>query len=440
MTNNDRIQPYSANPFYWQYKGQPVLLLGGSVEDNLFQIKDITSQLDQLQAAGGNYVRCTMSSRDAGDAWPFEQEALTDLYDLNQPGQDYWGRFAHFLQLATERDIILQIELWDRFDYARGPWLDNPYNPKNNIHYTSKESGLPIRCDSHPSQRESCFFRTVPSLENNELLLRFQHAQVDKLLELALPYGNVLYCIDNETNEDPAWPEYWTRYLKYRANEAGVSIYVTEMWDAWDLNDPMHEATFAHPELYDFVDVSQNNHNPPDHHWQNLLDRRQKIAASGYVRPMNNVKIYGANTGRYGTNRDAQERMWRNVFAGLASSRFHRPPSGQGLNPVAQAHLRALRMITDEMNIFACTPHNDLLSNHSTNEAFCTANPVFFPDGGNILLDASAISGNMLTIRWLDIRANHWLGGDSAPHVDNGLLHLVTPEEEGYWAVLVQTM
>jgi hypothetical protein len=29
----ERIQPYAANPFYWQYKGQPVPLLGGSDSD-----------------------------------------------------------------------------------------------------------------------------------------------------------------------------------------------------------------------------------------------------------------------------------------------------------------------------------------------------------------------------------------------------------------------
>ena len=70
MSNADRIQPYAKNPFYWQYKGAPVLLLGGSVEDNLFQIADIEDQLDLLHSLGGNYVRCTMSSRDEGDAWP----------------------------------------------------------------------------------------------------------------------------------------------------------------------------------------------------------------------------------------------------------------------------------------------------------------------------------------------------------------------------------
>ena len=31
----NRIQIYSENPRYWQYKGKPVLLIGGSVEDNL---------------------------------------------------------------------------------------------------------------------------------------------------------------------------------------------------------------------------------------------------------------------------------------------------------------------------------------------------------------------------------------------------------------------
>ena len=45
MPNLDRIQPYAQNPFYWQHKGRPVLLLGGSREDNLFQIPDIAEHL-----------------------------------------------------------------------------------------------------------------------------------------------------------------------------------------------------------------------------------------------------------------------------------------------------------------------------------------------------------------------------------------------------------
>ncbi len=138
----DRIRPYEKNPFYWQYKGKPVLLLGGSVEDNLFQVPDIEEQLDLLASVGGNYVRCTMSSRDEGKVWPFEKDPARGLYDLTKPGEEYWGRFERFCRLAVERDVIAQFEMWDRFDFAREPWRLNPYNPRNNVNYTSEENGL----------------------------------------------------------------------------------------------------------------------------------------------------------------------------------------------------------------------------------------------------------------------------------------------------------
>ncbi len=35
-----RIQPWAENPRYWQYRGQPVLLVGGSKDDHLFQIPE----------------------------------------------------------------------------------------------------------------------------------------------------------------------------------------------------------------------------------------------------------------------------------------------------------------------------------------------------------------------------------------------------------------
>jgi hypothetical protein len=71
--NDMRIKPYATNPRFWQYKGQPCRLLGGSVEDNLFQIEELESHLDKLQSAGGNYIRNTMSSRDEGDVWPWSK-------------------------------------------------------------------------------------------------------------------------------------------------------------------------------------------------------------------------------------------------------------------------------------------------------------------------------------------------------------------------------
>ncbi|MBD3383841.1 hypothetical protein GF407_02840 [candidate division KSB1 bacterium] len=75
---------YMNNPFYWQYDQKPVMLIGGSVKDNLFQIRNPEQHLDLLRSVGGNYVRCTMSSRDSGNFKPYYQE--NELYDL-----DHWN-------------------------------------------------------------------------------------------------------------------------------------------------------------------------------------------------------------------------------------------------------------------------------------------------------------------------------------------------------------
>ena len=442
--DTQRVQPYPANRFYWQYRGRPVLLLGGSREDNLFQVPDLEAQLDLLASVGGNYLRCTMSSRDPGDVWPFERDPATGLYDLNRPGQAYWERFHRFLDLTAERDIIIQIELWDRFDFSRSPWQDNPYNPKNNINYTVEASSLRPDIDTHPGQRENAFFRTVPTLENNAVVLPYQLQQVAAMLSLSLNYGNVLYCMDNETNSSPKWGAYWSGVIKEQAATAGVSVYTTEMWDDHSLLGPAHANTLDHPELYGFADISQNNHQVNYEHWANPQEIRRRVLNSGHIRPLNSIKIYGANSGRYGTTRDAQERFWRNIFGGLASSRFHRPTSGLGLNDIAQTHIRSMRMLTAEIDIFSCEPATEHLSNRSRNEAYCTANPgadygVFFPDGGDVILDVSSAEGKLLTVHWLDIRESQWTEAPKPIQVGaDNVIHLVTPADEGYWAAVIK--
>lgn len=433
------IQPYAKNLFYWEYKGEPVLLIGGTVEDNIFQIADLEAHLKLLASVGGNYVRCTMSSRDEGDVWAFLPDA-DGIYDLTQPNPAYWERFKHLLTIAQDLNIIVQIEVFDRFDFARDPWQDNPFNPKNNRAYTVEESGLVERIDTHPGQRESAFFRSVPNLDNNTILLPYQHQFLDWLLDISLKYPNVLYCMDNETNESPEWGHYWATYIHRKSDAIGQTVFTTEMWDAWDLNDPQHDATIEHPELYGFVDVSQNNHNVGLTHWQNLQAVRQRIKASGNVRPLNMVKIYGANSGRYGTNRDAQERFWRAIFGGVATARFHRPPAGLGLSDISQAHLRSMRMFTDEMQITQCEPQLDLIVGRSVNEAYCIANSgveygVFFPDGGEVQLQLG--SNTPVKVRWLDILKSEWQPVTENQREDN-LLSLKTPTSDGYWAVLIQ--
>jgi len=436
--NHQPIQPYPANPFYWQYKGRPVLLLGGSVEDNLFQIDDLEAHLDLLASVGGNYVRCTMSSRDPGDVWPFAQDPATGLYDLSQPGEEYWRRFSRFVELTGQRDIVMQIEVWDRFDFARAPWNDNPFNPKNNSNYSAAESGLKERIDTHPGRRESDFFHSVPALQNNQTVLRYQQAFVERLLVETLGHGHILYCMDNETNDDPEWGWYWARFIRERAAAAGVEVQLTEMWDAWDLSNPQHANTIDHPELFSFVDFSQNNHQQSETHYLNFQTQRQRIIDSGHIRPINIVKTYGANTGHHGTSRNGQESFWRHLLGGAASARFHRPPSGHGLDTIAQANIRSARMLTDRIDIFNSRPANDLLEGRSRNEAFCMAQPgktyaLYFTDGGDLWLK----SDTDLTVEWLHIHNSRWLEPQHLPS-EEGRVHLVTPEYTGYWGALLR--
>ena len=56
------IRPWTEDPRYWEYGGSPVLLLGGTADDDLFQYPDFESQLDLLVACGGNVIRNTMAS------------------------------------------------------------------------------------------------------------------------------------------------------------------------------------------------------------------------------------------------------------------------------------------------------------------------------------------------------------------------------------------
>ncbi len=434
----NRIQIYKENPRYWQYKDKPILLIGGSVEDNLFQIPNLKTHLELLKSAGGNYVRSTMSWVDEGDVPPFKK--VGDLYDLDQWNGEFWKRFRNFITWTHQMDIIVQIEVWATFNYYRDPWAANPFNPKNNSNYTAEETDLPTVVKTHPVATENNFFWSVPKERHQEIVLKYQKKFVDKLLSATLQYGHILYCMDNETAVTAAWGEYWATYIQKQAAAAGRVVETTEMWDPWDLSHEKHKATFDHPETYSFCDISQNNHQKGQRHWDNAQRIRAEISP---IRPINNIKIYGADTGKYGSTQDGLERFWRNIFGGFASARFHRPGSGIGLNETAQAHLKSMRMLTDSINIFTCEPHNDLLSNRANNEAYTIANPgrayaVYFPNGGSVDIDlrnggnANPQSG---TARWLNIANSKWVQEMEILFSESVTLSAPT---KAHWVVLIQ--
>jgi hypothetical protein len=433
----DRIQPWVHNPSYWQYQGQPVLLLGGSKDDSLFQIPDLKEHLDQMKAIGGNYIRNTMSDRRDHDfeVYPFHQRP-DGKFDLEIWNEEYWRRFENLLRWTAERKIIVQIEVWDRFDYARGNWEPHPYNPKNNVNYTYAESGFSEHYPDHPGANKQPFFFTTPPQRNNQVVLRYQQRFVDQLLSHSLRYNHVLYCMDNETSGAEAWGIYWADYIKQRAAEAGRQVCVTQMWDAWDLKSQEHRRTLDHPERYDFADVSQNNQKKGQVHWDNFQWVRQHIASA--PRPLNTVKTYGADGGRFGDNRDGLERWWRHIIGGAAAARFHRPDSGLGLSEPAMAALRAARRLETVIKLWEVEPANQLLSERADNEAFLAARPgqayaLYFTDGGSVGLDLGHDPGPF-TLRWIDIATGNWGPRET---FEGGGVVMVNAPGPGHWVATI---
>jgi hypothetical protein len=435
--DTDRIQPYHANPAYWQYKGEPVMLLGGSVDDSLFQIPNLKEHLDAIRAAGGNFIRNTMSDRHDHDFEVYAYRRRDDgKYDLNEWNDEYWNRFEQMLRWTAEREIIVQIEVWDRFDYSdvrrSGNWTRHPYNPVNNVNYTAEQSGLAKRYPDHPGANKQPFFFTTPAQRNNQLLLKYQQRFVDKMLSYSLKHNHVLYCMDNETSGEEAWGAYWAKYIRDKAEKTGKKVCLTEMWDDWDLKAERHRRTFDHPEIYDYADVSQNNQKKGQEHWDNFQWVRRRIA--DHIRPLNTVKTYGADTGRYGNDQDGVERWWRHVIGGAAAARFHRPDSGLGLSNKAVNSIRAARQLETLMYYWDLEPANALLKNRSNNEAYLAADPghayaLYFTHGGEVTLDLSGHAG-VYQLKWIDIDSGKW---DRTETIQGGKPVTIAAPGNGNW-------
>jgi len=418
--NVGRIKPYAKNPRYWQYKGSPVMLLGGSKTDHIFLLDDLKAHLDEMQAVGANYVRNTMSQREGKDLKP--HKLLPDgKFDMDQWNEEYWTRFQNMLKWTAEREIFVQIEGWDRFDYADWDkeaqrWQSSPWNPKNNINYSYDQTGFAKKYgngqlynDEHP------FFHTIEGTSHYKscfaLIRKYQEAFVDKMLSYSLPYGHVLYCMNNETSSEVGWGQYWIRFIQAKAAEKGALVHTTDMFDDAFRAEKAENTRIilGDPDHYTFTDISQvNSRNFDETHWDRLQWLIREVNKT-YPRPSNHTKIYGSGYKSFGTGgpEDGIERFWRNILGGSASSRFHRPDSGNGLNDHAKASIKAARILEGLIKFWDITPQMGLLSDRESNEAYLAAKPdesymLYFTNGGSVGLDLSGAPGSF-DVTWISV-------------------------------------
>lgn len=444
---NQELKPWTTDARYWQYKNEPILLLGGSKTDHLFLAENLLDHLNEIQEVGGNYARNTMSQREELHLKP---HALQNdgTFNLDQWNPDYWSRFENMLKWTSERNIIVQIEVWDRFAYSREFWDISPWNPGMNSNYSYEETGFSKVYPKHPSSDEHPFFHSIPGMPRYhpklDKIRNYQEAFVLKMLSYSLNYGNVLYCINNETTTPIAWGQYWIDFLQTKAVEKGVQFYTTDMFDDAHLGEKAVSTPtiFKNGQYYQFADISQvNSRNFDDNHWQTLLYLLGKVNEN-HKRPSNHTKIYGGGYKSFGTGgqEDGVERFWRNILAGAASSRFHRPDSGNGLNEKAKASIRAMRLLESKIRLWNIEPQMQLLTERQPNEAYVSGAPgkqyaVYFPYGGSVGLNLSQQPVDF-QLQWISITEGNWLARKPEA-IHGGKVVTITAPFKGGWVAVI---
>lgn len=414
--------------------------------------QDLTRDLDTLRRHGGNYVRNTMSDRDeTGDVYAFKQ-LDSGKYDLQQWNERYFDRLRHFLEQTAQRDIIVQIELWDAYDLEGGrPYQNLPWNPKNNVNYTAANTLLPA---TYPENRDPAhypFFRTVSSLADASVVRAYQAAFIEKVLSVTLPYDHVLYTTMNESRAPHEWSRYWADVLRAHATDANRSISIAPMRN--EESATVDEA-LRDPDRYDFADISQTAHRANQAHADIIMQLWSEVATRPM--PLNSTKQYGGYKTLSWSEEHEDEgiaRLWRPLLLGQASARHHRPEVGLGQAPEALGNVQALRTIMEAVRPWDAHPHqkvDTLLAGREADEAYLMADPgrVYalyfpgdrFPDNdervfgdGTVQLDVSALE-DPVRIRWYRGLDNDW---KRTVVKDQDPLTLERPDRD-HWAVLIE--
>ena len=104
----EHLQDYTAMEFYWAYQ-------------------DYNGLMDFTEEMYKSLIKATVGG--------LETQRNGKTIDWSKK----WGKidyFEFFLKETEKRDVIVQIEVWDRFDCWSDYWLVHPYNPKNNVNFT----------------------------------------------------------------------------------------------------------------------------------------------------------------------------------------------------------------------------------------------------------------------------------------------------------------
>lgn len=169
------------------------------------------------------------------------------------------------MQWTEQRNIIVQIEVWDRFDHSQEHWEADPYRPAHNVNFTTDSSGLTNHYPAPAWRDRQPFFHTIPGMplyeKRLDVVRKYQERFVLKMLSYSLSHRHVLYCMNNETSTSQQWGRHWIALIEREAAKAGVPVFCTDMFN--DGYEPERSQLFAQAwdaeNVYRFLDISQIN-------------------------------------------------------------------------------------------------------------------------------------------------------------------------------------
>ena len=203
----DVLQLHPKNPHYFQFKGEPLIIIGsaehyGAVMNLDF---DYTTYLQTLGSEGLNHTRIftgaylekqgdfgikknTMAPAEGRAILPWKRSTEPgyalggNKFDLTQWDEAYFARLRDFMKLAGNNEVIVEVCLFS--SHYGGGWNYSALNPKNNVNDTPELTA-----------------KEVNTL-NNGGLLAWQEAYVRKLVRELNGFGHFYFEIQNEPWSD----------------------------------------------------------------------------------------------------------------------------------------------------------------------------------------------------------------------------------------------
>ena len=212
-----RLHP--RNPHYFLFRGKPTVLIGSGEHYGavLNQDFDYTKYLDTLRRDGMHHTRTFVGSYcEPQGAFNIARNTLAPApgrficpwarsdqpgyanggskFDLTRFDEAYFRRLTDFVAKASERDVVVEVNLFCPF-YGDEQWALSPMNAANNINGVGGVSAT----DAY-------------TLDANGGLLEVQEAMVRRVVQALRPYDNMYYEIMNEPYAK-AVPENWQRHI-----------------------------------------------------------------------------------------------------------------------------------------------------------------------------------------------------------------------------------